>query len=59
MQRELVVTTRHRSGWGPWSHEAIDLMAEPTSGGSPLLWLGGGLSIALWAWATALALQFL
>lgn len=25
---------------------------------APLAWLGGGLSVALWAWATMLAVQF-
>jgi hypothetical protein len=48
------------SGWGPGSDDAA---VESTDGPgllvSPRFWLGGAVSIGLWACATLLALQWL
>jgi len=44
------------SGWGPWAN---DVAPEPVVANAPLAALGGGLSLALWACATLLALQYL
>ena len=45
------------SGWGPWSLE----LAEPADAApaTPMAWIGGGLSLAMWACATLLALNYL
>lgn len=60
-EREPYATVAHppldRSGWGPWTHE----IAEPAPLHGPLAELievGGALSVALWACATLLALQY-
>jgi hypothetical protein len=48
------------SRWGPWSDaEAFDLSDGPGLLVSPMFWLGGAASIALWACTTWLALQWL
>ncbi len=43
------------SGWGPWAH----VPAEPVTADTAEAAVGGGLSLALWACATLLALQYL
>jgi hypothetical protein len=46
------------SGWGPWSHEAMDV-AEAGPLVSQAFWIGEGLSVLLWSGVTLLALQWL
>lgn len=43
-----------RSGWGPW-HDGFESATPQVT----MAWIGGALSIALWACATVLALQYL
>lgn len=51
--------TYQASGWGPWSDEASDAPEGPGLLVSPMFWLGGAMSVALWACVTLLALQWL
>jgi hypothetical protein len=51
------------SGWGPWVQEAPVDEADAGEGPGLLVsrafWVGGGLSVLLWAGVTLLALQWL
>ncbi|MBA2964877.1 MULTISPECIES: hypothetical protein [Ramlibacter] len=47
------------SGWGPWSCEAVEAADGPGLLVSRVFWLGGGLSVLLWAGMTLLALQWI
>ena len=46
------------SDWGTWAGDALDASDGPGLLVSPLFWLGGGVSLLLWACATGLALYF-
>jgi hypothetical protein len=48
----------HGSGWGPWSQEAMEASDGPGLLVSRAFWVGGGLSVLLWAGMTLLALQW-
>lgn len=48
-----------RSGWGPWADDGFDAADGPGLLVSPMFWLGGAVSLAMWACVTLLALHWL
>jgi hypothetical protein len=58
-EREPTIAVAHpplgTSGWASWAPE----LGEPAAPHGPAAWISVGVSLALWACTTVLALQYL